>query len=111
HPLACRRRVLLLLIPDSLDATLPFAAAGRLRATKVIAASPRMGIDHAKRRGLAAKVDEDARQDGVLVHVGEIAGMESVPIVHPPARSPHRAGFSLRAPAASPVRRAGNFVA
>ena len=74
---SCRRR-----LPDALDALAPFAAAARLRAEKVVAAGAGMGIDHAKSRRLVAQVREDARQHRVLVHVGEVAGMEGVPIIH-----------------------------
>ena len=35
-----------------------------------------------KAAGFAAQMREDARQHGVLVHVGKIAGMERVLIIH-----------------------------
>ena len=41
-----------------------------------------MGVDEAERRVLAREIDEDARQDRVLEHVGEIAGMKGVAIIH-----------------------------
>ena len=41
-----------------------------------------MAVDHAERRGLGAQMFENARQHDMLVHVGEVAGMESVLIIH-----------------------------
>ncbi|MNL89078.1 hypothetical protein D3C87_2191890 [compost metagenome] len=41
-----------------------------------------MGVDDAERRFLGRQVQEDARQDGVLQHIGEVSGMEAVSVIH-----------------------------
>jgi hypothetical protein len=42
-----------------------------------------MRVDHAERLRLLAQMDQNAREHRVLDHIGEIAGMECVHIVHP----------------------------
>ena len=44
-------------------------------------ARPGMGVDEAEGAFLAGQINEDAGQNGVLEHVGEIAGMKGVAIV------------------------------
>ena len=66
----------------SADTVLPLAAAGRFSAAQIVTAGARMGVDHAERRRLGFQIGQDARQHRVLVHVGEIAGMECVLIIH-----------------------------
>jgi len=44
-----------------------------------------MGVDHPKRRLLAQQVNKDTRQQRMFEHIGEIAGMETVSIIHPPS--------------------------
>ena len=41
-----------------------------------------MAVDHPKSRGLAAQMVEHAGQHDMLVHVGKIAGMKGVLIIH-----------------------------
>ena len=40
-----------------------------------------MGVDETERAFLAGEINENAGQNGVLEHVGEVAGMEGVAIV------------------------------
>ena len=50
-----------------------------------------MGVDHAERRRLAAQIMQDAAKHRMLEHIGEIAGMEGVAIIHGPlAGSAHQ---------------------
>ena len=46
-----------------------------------------MGVDHAERRRLGAQIMQDAAKHRMLEHVGEIAGMEGVAIIHELARA------------------------
>ena len=46
-----------------------------------------MSVDEAERRLLALEMNEDARQDGVLEDVGEIAGMKGVAVIHESPKS------------------------
>jgi len=41
-----------------------------------------MGFDDAEGRGLAAQMHEDAHQHRVLDHIGKIAGVKGVTIIH-----------------------------
>jgi hypothetical protein len=41
-----------------------------------------VGVDHTKGGRLAAQMHKDVRQHGMLMHIGKIAGMERVPIIH-----------------------------
>ena len=41
-----------------------------------------MGVEHAECRLLALEVFDDADQDHVLDHVGKIAGVEGVAVIH-----------------------------
>lgn len=66
----------------------PLAAARRLRREKIAAASAGVSIDHAKRRRLAQQMHEDQRQNRVLMHIGEVAGVKSVAIIHQARRLP-----------------------
>src|SRR5208337_2329530 len=63
-------------------AVAPLRRALRLGAGKVVAAGAGARVDEAERRILAGEIDEDARQDRVLEHVGETAGVEGVAVVH-----------------------------
>ena len=67
---------------DARDPLAPFRRAPRLALRKIISARPGVSVDEAERRVLAREVNEDARQDGVLEDVGEIAGMKGMAIIH-----------------------------
>jgi hypothetical protein len=41
-----------------------------------------MGVDHPERRRLLAQVGQDAGNDDVLDHIGEVAGVKGVAVVH-----------------------------
>ena len=57
----------------------PFGqASAGLHPRQVVDAPARMGVDHAEGRGLALQMAEQQAQRGVLVHVGEPAGMIAV---------------------------------
>jgi hypothetical protein len=75
-------------VPDSGDPVKPLAAARRLRREKIVAASAGVDINHAKRRRLAQQMHEDQRQNRVLMHVGEVAGVKSVAIILQARRLP-----------------------
>src|SRR5213080_4629861 len=64
------------------DAIAPFAAALRLLDGEVVAPSAGMDVDDAEWRWLAAQMHEDAREHRVLKHIGEISGVEGMPIIH-----------------------------
>src|ERR1700733_15513950 len=59
----------------------PFRRAFRLRARQIQSARPGMSVDETERAFLAGQIKEDAGQNGVLEHVGEIARMKGVAIV------------------------------
>ena len=42
-----------------------------------------MRIDHAKTRVLTCEIKQNPREKNVLEHIGKIAGVKTVPIVHP----------------------------
>src|SRR5262249_56414769 len=67
---------------EPLDPVAPFAAALCLLAAKVVAAGAGMGVDDAKGRGLLAQMHEDAHQYCVLDHIGEIAGVKGMAVIH-----------------------------
>ena len=69
-------------LAEPVDAAAPFLRPlGRVGA-EVVEPGAGMGVDRPERRRLDPKMDEDARQDDVLHHVGEVAGVEGVAIVH-----------------------------
>ena len=71
-------------LAEPVDAAAPFLRPlGRVGA-KVVEPGAGMRVDRPERRRLELKMDEDARQDDVLHHVGEVAGVEGVAIVHEP---------------------------
>ena len=55
-----------------------------------------MRVDEAERRRLAGQVGEDPRQGRMFENIGEIAGVEGMPVVHRRAR---RTGRLSAAPA------------
>jgi hypothetical protein len=69
-------------LPDALDPGAPFTAAAWLGVEQAITAGAGVGVDHSERGRLAAQMFENSRQHEVFMHVGEIAGMECVLIVH-----------------------------
>jgi hypothetical protein len=66
---------------DARDPVAPFRRARRLVARKIIAACSGVSVDETKGRFLARQVNKDARQDGVLEDVGEIAGVKGVAVI------------------------------
>src|SRR5262249_56043388 len=83
---------------QALDAGVPFAAAARFLAGKIVEAGARMSVDNAEGCGLDRKVCQDAGKRGVLDDVGEVAGVKGVAGVHR-ARSSRRWAASSPAPA------------
>jgi len=75
------------------DSVTPFAAALRLNSGEIVASGTGVGVDDAERRRLLAQVREDAHQHRVLDHIGEVAGMKDVTIIH--AREVMRANSDL----------------
>ena len=67
---------------EPVDAVAPFAAAPRLLSGEVVTAGAGMGVDDAERRRFLAQMHEDAHQHRVLDHIGEIAGVKGVAIIH-----------------------------
>ena len=63
------------------DPLAPFGRTLRLRARQIESPRPGMGVDETERAFLARQINEDAGQNGVLEHVGKIAGMKGVTIV------------------------------
>ena len=89
------------------DAVAPFARAPRLFPREVVTPGARMRVDEAQRRGLARQIDENAREQRMLEHVGEIAGVKRMAVVHrrrraligrAPRRSPARGKWRARPP-------------
>ena len=72
--------------PNPLDALMPFAAAGCFGAEKVITARSGVGIEDAKGRGLGPQMQKHAHENAVFVHIGKIAGVKSVAIIHQPPK-------------------------
>jgi hypothetical protein len=68
--------------PQLFDAGPGFAGHLRLRRGKVIAPAPGMAVDHRKGRFFFRQMAEDRHQGQMLDHIGEIAGMIAVPVVH-----------------------------
>src|ERR1700722_19525705 len=66
---------------DASDAVAPFRRSLRLRARQIESARPGVGVDETERAFLAGQINENAGQNGVLEHVGEIAGMKGVSVV------------------------------
>ena len=67
---------------ETADTLAPFPGAVGFLARKVVQPGPRMGVDHPERRGLFPQMHENADQDDMLEHVGKIAGMKGVTVVH-----------------------------
>ena len=63
-------------------AVLPFQRLAGFRAAEIVNARAGMGVDDAKRTGLAVQMREHAAQHGVLHDIGEVAGVIGVTIVH-----------------------------
>ena len=66
---------------NSPDPLAPFRRTLRFLARQIEAARAGMGVDKAEGALLAGQINENAGQNGVLEHVGEIAGMKGVAIV------------------------------
>ena len=66
---------------NSRDPVTPFWRAFCLRACQIESARPSVGVDETERTFLAGQINENAGQNGVLEHVGEIAGMKGMAIV------------------------------
>ena len=64
------------------DTIQPFAGLLRLLAGKVVEANARMGVEQAEGLVLLLQIDDQPRQHRMLQHVGEIARMVDVAIVH-----------------------------
>jgi hypothetical protein len=60
----------------------PFTPAHRFFICEVAETGSGMGIDHTKCGRLFAQIMQDSAEHYVLEYVGEIPGMEFVPIVH-----------------------------
>ena len=67
------------------DAVAPFERALRRIVGEIIGAFAGMGVDHPEGRLLAQQINKDTRQQRMFEHIGEIAGMETVSIIHPPS--------------------------
>jgi len=67
---------------EATDAGAPFAGAARIRTSEIVEAGAGMRVDHPERLRLLTQMNQDAREHGVFDHIGEIAGMECVTIVH-----------------------------
>jgi len=80
----------------------PFAAADRFIGLQIVLGLAGMCIDDAERGILPREIDKDARQEDMLEHIGEIAGVESVLIIH--SRELKRRGNAKLARAARPLR-------
>jgi hypothetical protein len=63
------------------DSLAPLRRTLRLGARQIESARPGMGVDETEGRFLAGNINENAGQNGVLEHVGEIAGMKGVSVV------------------------------
>ncbi len=80
------------------DPVTPFRRALRLPARQIESARPGMGVDEPEGAFLAGQINEDAGQNDVFEHIGEIAGMKGVAIVDlndpsipgPPGLAPRR---------------------
>src|SRR5262249_51402734 len=64
------------------DAVAPFTGADGGLGGEIVEAGARMGGDHAEGRRLLAEMHQDAGEHRMLEHVGEVAGVEGVTIVH-----------------------------
>src|SRR5579875_510236 len=64
------------------DAEGPLAGSTRLGTAEIVAADACVRIDEAQRARLLDQVVEDTREQGVLHHVGEVAGVERMAVVH-----------------------------
>ncbi len=69
-------------LDQSADPVAPFAGFLRLFRTQVVEADTRMRVDDTESLVLALQIFDDAGQDGVLDHIGEVSGMIGVAIVH-----------------------------
>ncbi len=78
------------------DAASPFAGALGLGAVQAIGADARVRVDHAQRLRLLRQAGERTREDRVLQHVCEVAGMEGMAIVHAASFSRGRSAVSSR---------------
>jgi hypothetical protein len=63
------------------EAVVPFARAPGLVGFEIVDAETRMGVDRPERLVLGTEMYEHPRQDEVLEHVREIAGVEGVTVV------------------------------
>ena len=59
-----------------------FAGALRLLPVEIVESAAGMGVDHRERRGFARQMIQDGHQRDVLDHIGEIAGMKGVAVIH-----------------------------
>ncbi|MNP00370.1 hypothetical protein D3C76_921590 [compost metagenome] len=78
-------------IPQTADALLPFAGAAGFVAQQVVETDTGMAVEVGERCVLARHQGEQAGEDGVFQHVGMVAGMVGVAIVHERAGSLGRA--------------------
>ena len=60
----------------------PFAPACSFIAGEIIEASAGVGVDHTECCRLPTQVVQDATKNGMLEHIGEIASVEFVLIIH-----------------------------
>ena len=60
----------------------PFAAAARFGGKEVVAAATGVAVDNPKRCRLLPQMHQHTRQNRVLMHIGKIAGMKGVLVVH-----------------------------
>ena len=66
---------------DPRDPPAPFWRTLRFRARQIKSPRPSVSIDETEWAVLAGQINQDTRQNHVLEHVGEIAGMKGVAIV------------------------------
>jgi len=82
-------------LPDPRNPVAPFAGASWFRPGKVVTAGARMGIDDPKRCRLEPQMRKHAAEHGVLVHIGEIARMKGVAVIHGAMMNKSRNGAIL----------------
>src|SRR5690606_6301158 len=68
--------------PQPADAVQPFAGTTGLVALQVVEADPGMAVEAGEGRFLARQQGDDAADDQMLEHIGVVAGMEGVAVVH-----------------------------
>jgi hypothetical protein len=81
---------------------LPLIGLARFDTLQIIAADTCVGIDDAEGLILALQIKHNSRQDEVFDHIGEIAGMIGVTVIHGLLVS--RCSLTRKRAAARPVR-------